>query len=864
MDRSSKERGEKKKVTEVKIFTVPFALGEKKENIIIKANAPSKPSKEQIINQAFKCHSQGNIAEAAKYYLYFIDQGFKDQRVFSNYGNILKNLGKLQEAELFTRKAIEINPDYAEAHYNLGNILNDLGNLQDAELSYRKAIQIKPDLAEAHYNLGNILDDLGKSKQAELSYRKAIEIKPDYAEAHYNLGNVLRDLGNLQDAELSYRKAIEIKPDFAEAHSNLGKVLHDLGKSEQAELSYRKAIKIKPDYAKQHYNLGNVLRDLGNLQDAELSYRKAIKIKPDYAEAHSNLGNIFNDLGKSEQAELSYRKAITIKPDFAKAHLNLGNVLKNLCKSKEAFDTYLKAIDINPKLSNIYPSIAKLLKDSDPSQLNKSKLKNIINLLLEKNDISHKELTRAFNFLYSNEMIMSLEKLDSSFSNIDLLVNNKVIVNALKKIIFQDIRLENMLTNVRKYLCSKITNNKEEISYSELQLIIALGEQCFLNEYVYSLTEEEKLSLKSIIQRCQDNELSELNISILSCYFPLYKLLNQIPSLTSFNSSNQSFKELLELQIIEPIKEIRLSKNIKKLGSINDNISKKVKSQYEENPYPRWRYSSHQTNQKTSIIQAINIEITPNYIRQSIDNNQLKVLIAGCGTGNQILQAQRYKNAQITAIDLSLSSLAYTQRKINELGIDNVELIEMDILEVSLLKEEFDVIECSGVLHHMNNPLQGLTVLVDVLNNNGFLRLGLYSELARKDVAKAREYIATKNLKPNDEDIKDFRETIFSGDTPALKSLTNSPDFYTLSSCRDLCFHEQEHRFTINQLQEALKSNELKFLGFSLPKQIKSLYEQYFPEDKKQTNLQNWARFEEKHPNTFAGMYQFWVARLES
>ena len=79
-------------------------LGANQENITIKTEIkgkhPSKPSKEQIINQAFKFHSQGNISEAAKYYQNFINQGFKDHRVFSNYGIILKNLGKLKEAEL--------------------------------------------------------------------------------------------------------------------------------------------------------------------------------------------------------------------------------------------------------------------------------------------------------------------------------------------------------------------------------------------------------------------------------------------------------------------------------------------------------------------------------------------------------------------------------------------------------------------------------------------------------------------------------------------------------------------------------------------------------------------------------------------
>ena len=114
MESSDKHQG-KKNIPQFKTLTVPFASGEKQENLTINTNTPSKPSKEQIINQAWKFHSQGNISEAAKYYQYFIDQGFKDHRVFSNYGIILKDLDKLKEA-ISTRKAIELKPDYAEAH----------------------------------------------------------------------------------------------------------------------------------------------------------------------------------------------------------------------------------------------------------------------------------------------------------------------------------------------------------------------------------------------------------------------------------------------------------------------------------------------------------------------------------------------------------------------------------------------------------------------------------------------------------------------------------------------------------------------------------------------------------------------------
>ena len=237
------KRNKKEEGKQEKIFTVPFTSGIIKENISIFINTPSKASKEQIINQAIQFQLNGNISEAAKYYKNFIDQGFKDHRVFSNYGVILKNVGKLQEAELSTRKAIEIKPDFADAYSNLGVILHDLGNLQEAEISYRKAIKIKPDYAEAHSNLGNILKELGNLPGAELSYRKAIEIKPDYAKAYSSLGCILLDLGNLQEAELSTRKAIEIKPNYANAHYILGNILKDLGNFADAINQYKQALK---------------------------------------------------------------------------------------------------------------------------------------------------------------------------------------------------------------------------------------------------------------------------------------------------------------------------------------------------------------------------------------------------------------------------------------------------------------------------------------------------------------------------------------------------------------------------------------------------------------------------------------------
>tara|TARA_Y100001968_G_scaffold185090_1_gene169527 strand:+ start:2 stop:1615 length:1614 start_codon:yes stop_codon:yes gene_type:complete len=288
------------------------------------------------------------------------------------------------------RKAIQLNPDFADAHSNLGSILKDLGNLQEAKNSYQKAINLNPDFANAHYNLGNVLHDLGNLQEAKVSYRKAIKIKPDYIVAHSNLGNVLRDLGKLQEAELSIRKAIELNPNFPDAHLNLGNILRDHGNLRDAEFAYRRAIQIRPDYTNAHSNLGNVLRDQGNLKDAEFAYRKAIELNPNFAEAHSNLGSILKDLGNLQGAKNSYQKAIDLNPDFANAHSNLGSIMRDLGKLGDAEFSYLKAFDLDPKNKSIKINLISLLTIYEPKDINSNPLyainEEFKNLSLHRND----------------------------------------------------------------------------------------------------------------------------------------------------------------------------------------------------------------------------------------------------------------------------------------------------------------------------------------------------------------------------------------------------------------------------------------------------------------------------------------------
>ena len=112
-----------------------------------------------------------------------------------------------------------------------------------------------------------------------------------------------------------------------------------------------------------------------------------------------------------------------------------------------------------------------------------------------------------------------------------------------------------------------------------------------------------------------------------------------------------------------------------------------------------------------------------------------------CGTGQQLVSNASYENSDILAVDLSLSSLSFAKRKMQELNHSNIEFLHGDILNLNNLNKKFSVIECVGVLHHLKDPEEGLKVLLNILEPNGYLKLGLYSDYARKHIVETRKLL---------------------------------------------------------------------------------------------------------------------------
>jgi len=790
------------------------------------------PSREQLII-LLEHYQNGRFDHAEKLSVSITKEFPKHQFGWKVLGAVLKQTGRVVDSLTAMQKSVQLAPQDAEAHSNLGNTLKELGRLEEAEVSCRQAIALKPDFGDAHYNLGNTLKELGRLEEAEASCRQAIALKPDFGDAHYSLGNMLKELGRLEEAEASYTQAIALKPDFAEAHSNLGVTIKELGRLDEAEASYTQAIALRPNFAEARNNLGITLQELGRLDEAEVSLRQAIALKPDFAEAHSNLGNTLKELGRLDEAFSVYIQAINLNPDFTDAYVNLAIVINN--------------VRFNSSNVKLYPPLIRLLSTGNfarPADLAPSILS------LVKHDPMIKDLLLEKNFATSlagaTSMIGSIDKL--------------TLLHYLMRVCpLPDLQFEGFFVAMRSLLLKNIDNI--EASPELIYFLSTLSLHCFTNEYVYLEKDEEtelveNLEIQITHAIAKSEQPEAIKILCLASYRPLhqYDWCQQLEAL-------DHLEEVKSRLIKEPHAEKVIEADISVLGEMSDEVSLKVREQYEENPYPRWVKLAISTKAKS--IAEVCTDINLHLHSESIKNvTTPAILIAGCGTGQHSIEtASRFSGCYVTAVDLSLASLAYAQRKTTELGLDNLEYLQADILRLNHLEQEFDIIESMGVLHHMEKPMVGWRVLVDLLKPDGLMKIGLYSELARSQIVKARREIASLGIGTSATEIRNYRESLRVSESKDKKRLKIFGDFFSLSEFRDLIFHVQEHRFTLLQIKSCLNELGLNFCGFA-DKDTDYRFREFHGEGSDICDLVLWHEFEESHPDTFKGMYQFWCQKL--
>jgi SAM-dependent methyltransferase len=295
----------------------------------------------------------------------------------------------------------------------------------------------------------------------------------------------------------------------------------------------------------------------------------------------------------------------------------------------------------------------------------------------------------------------------------------------------------------------------------------------------------------------------------------------------------------------ERAEERALAGTLPSIGDERDSVSVAVRAQYEANPYPRWR--TPPAPERASLHALLrDLGGQP--------GDPAEALIAGCGTGYEPIDLARTDpSLSITALDLSRASLAYGQRMAGALGVGNVRFVQGDILDVARLGRAFDLVSSTGVLHHMARPGGGLGALAGVLKPGGVLRIALYSERARGWVHDAHRVIAERGWEATAEGIRAFREYVLAlpAESP-LARLRESDDFYTLSGCRDLCFHAQEHCYRLPQVAAMLRDARLEPVRFDAPAEAMALFRG------NPLDPDAWDALEAEHPLLFAGMYHLW------
>jgi tetratricopeptide (TPR) repeat protein/SAM-dependent methyltransferase len=831
-----------------------------------------------MIDEGNALEEQGRIAEAMARYDAAAQTDPLSARAHLNRGNVLLARNEVEAARNAYQLAISCDPLYAAAHFNLGNLNYRFREFDDALRNYQVAIDLKPEFADAFVAMANVLEGLGRTDEAVRCFERALTFNRGYAEVHFSLGMIAMRHGRHNDAKNALCAALEIRPDNASAHYYLGHVLHALGSSDQALESLRQCVRIEPAMHDAHYGMGFILQSLRphpRQEEAVFSLRRATEINPDFAQAHRLLGVVLSNLGQLEAAETCLRRALSLDPDSADTLYDLAMTLLTLGRSAEALSLIVPTLARSPTWTTQLAFVTCIA--CTRFAVNDPQIRAALTSAITESWGAPCELVgSALNLLMLDRRIAGYVRLANESWHARLpkvvlfgeggltsLATDPLLLALLKSAPVTTMEFERFLTCAR-YTLLETASSARAPGTSDivgLQFYSALAQQCFVNEYIFDCDERERRAAGAcrtkLLSLLDANEVvPPLLLLAVATYFPLYTLPEPGRLLTA--NAPSPVDEVLRQQIREPLEEQALRVDLDRLTSITSGISQDVREQYEQNPYPRWVKLPKCDHARRFNDQLARMLPFASFVPMP-DDSAPEVLIAGCGTGSHpIFVAQRYDGAKVTAIDLSLSSLSYAKRKTRELGIANLEYAQADILKLGDITRTFDVIESVGVLHHLSEPFIGWRILLSRLRPGGFMRLGFYSEIARRPVVTAREMIASRGYASTPEDIRRFRQDA----SVELQWLKDSGDFFSTSACRDLLFHIQEHRLTLGQIESFLGETGLHFIGFfNLDARVQNQYRARFPDDPSRTHLRNWAQFEADNPDTFASMYNFWIQK---
>ncbi len=784
----------------------------------------------------------------------------------------LHQAGDLGRARSLYQEILRDDPQNADAHQYLGLLVFQTGDSRQAMEHIGRAVTLNPAVASYHDYLGVVEESRGDYQAALESYQTAARLGEEDADRWFNMAIAFERLGQLEQSAKAYGSAIALRPGDGASHFNLGNLLKAQGRIEQAVLCFEKASICFPQTPGALNNLANTLLQLGRFKEAVDAFKNCLHTQPDDQIVRTNLGAAYLEVGELEQAVECFRLVAKMSPGKAASHVAIGRAEIARGNVDAAIAAYQHALKLDSGCKEARTGLASAFRVYSPVRFRPQIVSSLL-LLFDDQSIAPQDLAR----LSANQLRHTLNLKSSASSlgavtpvDLDALSCNRLLLCMLTRTIVTDPVIEEFLQLVRRKLLSELSISKGRAG-DYLTLAGAIATQSFINEFLYEISDTEAILIAATKQLLSELETPSFNwreclspviqirLIIVGMYLPLEKLpYAKTLSDANLDRCDQCFQRLIQRSVQEPLCEVQLRNQVARLKPISDQVSHAVQDQYEDNPYPRWFDLPQRAS--SSYYQYLG-KMFPHYHPPDFLNEKVQVLSAGCGTGREAAAIACYRsNTEVLGLDLSVSSLAHGIRVSKKLGIDNLSFIQGDITHCEKLNKAFHVVESSGVLHHMADPLLGWRALVDCLVPGGLMKIGLYSERSSVDVAAAQSMIRQRGLDSSSSGIQQVRKEILNAaQQDPVYSLRFSDDFYTMSACRDLLFHVQEQCFTLDRIGQALDTLGLQFIGFELPMaDTRHRYRELNPVDTNMTDLALWSEFERRYPATFAAMYVFW------
>jgi len=245
--------------------------------------------------------------------------------------------GTLSSAIAYFNDAIRKDASYAQAYAGLADSYTLMGlwgspgdNWLRATAAARKAVELDPDLAEAHASLGYIAMGYEWNwKQAEQEFKRSLELDPNYANAHHWYGYYLMELGRFEEAKPEFERARQLDPLSVWISANVGFGLYFARQYDRAIQHWQQTLEMDPNFALVHGYMAMAYGKKGQYHDAISEAQRALDLSPDSPGSIGNLGHLYGAMGDEQAAhkQLRYLDDLskrTFVPAFYVAYVYVG------------------------------------------------------------------------------------------------------------------------------------------------------------------------------------------------------------------------------------------------------------------------------------------------------------------------------------------------------------------------------------------------------------------------------------------------------------------------------------------------------------------------------------------------------------